>query len=174
MKNIFSSLVVVQCTCIGLVEKFSTCFNYLNNHRNVFLYICLGCQYVNKLYAYCTCIWTFCSEVIVFPPPNHSDYTCINYRLYTCTISLVGWTMQPIPAYNKSNVRKLGFFYSCETKLNEKQKIKLIFQTKTCNRRIKNTMQITKPFKEILIERRTSCSRIIFQPFSALISQFTF
>lgn len=80
----------------------------------------------------------------------------------------------PIPAYNKSNVRKLGFFYSCETKLNEKQKIKLIFQTKTCNRRIKNTMQITKPFKEILIERRTSCSRIIFQPFSALISQFTF
>lgn len=51
-----SSLVVVQCTCIGLVEKFSTCFNYLNNHRNVFLYICLRCQYVNKLYAYCTCI----------------------------------------------------------------------------------------------------------------------
>lgn len=93
---------------------------------------------------------------------------------YTCTMSLVGWTMQPIPAYNKSNVRKLGFFYSCETKLNEKQKIKLIFQTKTCNRRIKNTMQITKPFKELLIERRTSCSRIIFQPFSALISQFTF
>lgn len=93
---------------------------------------------------------------------------------YTCTMSLVGWTMQPIPAYNKSNVRKLGFFYSCETKLNEKQKIKLIFQTKTCNRRIKNTMQITKPFKGILIQRRTSCSRIIFQPFSALISQFTF
>lgn len=65
-------------------------------------------------------------------------------------------------------------FFSFETQLNEKQKIKLIFQTKTCNRRIKNTMQITKPFKGILIQRRTSCSRIIFQPFSALISQFTF
>lgn len=91
---------------------------------------------------------------------------------YTCTISLVGWTMQPIPAYNKSNVSETWIFLFLWDKV--KQKIKLIFQTKTCNRRIKNTMQITKPFKEILIERRTSCSRIIFQPFSALISQFTF
>lgn len=162
-----------KSSCIGLVEKFSTCFNYLNNHRNVFLYICLRCQYVNKLYAYCTCIWTFCSEVIVFPPPNHSDYTCINYRLYVQYRSLDGRCNQSQLTI-KAMFGNLDFFYSCETKLNEKQKIKLIFQTKTCNRRIKNTMQITKPFKEILIERRTSCSRIIFQPFSALISQFTF
>lgn len=111
MKNIFSSLVVVQCTCIGLVEKFSTCFNYLNNHRNVFLYICLRFQYVNKLLVRSLCSLL---QTILIIHVLTIGYTC------TCTISLVGWTMQPIPAYNKSNVRKLGFFYSCETKLNRK------------------------------------------------------
>lgn len=46
----FSSQVVMQC--IGLAEKFATCFN----HHNTCLYLHLRWQHVNKLYAYCTCI----------------------------------------------------------------------------------------------------------------------
>lgn len=168
-RTVLYEKIFFKSSCIGLVEKFSTWI------------IIAMCFYtfvsgVNMWTSYMLTVHAF-EHFVVRSLCSLLQTILIIHVLtigYTCTMSLVGWTMQPIPAYNKSNVRKLGFFYSCETKLNEKQKIKLIFQTKTCNRRIKNTMQITKPFKEILIERRTSCSRIIFQPFSALISQFTF
>lgn len=114
MKNIFSSLVVVQCTCISLVEKFSTfLITWIIIAMHFYTIVSGGIMWTSFMltvhafnYFVVRSLCSLIQTILIIHVITIG---------YTCTMSLVGWTMQPIPAYNKSNVRKLGFFFFWDT-----------------------------------------------------------